>query len=210
MYYPGMFDDRPPVRTRDGQETDLHQGALRNLSFIRDTMERSASFTGVPGWGGVAIGIIGLVAAAVASTQATTRLWLMVWISAAIIALLVTIWATARKARRLGIPVLSGAGRKFTIGMAPSLITGTVLTIVFYANGIASLLPGVWLLLFGAAVLTAGITSVPVIRVMGVCFMVLGASAFLLPTQWGDILMAVGFGGLNMTFGFIIARKYGG
>ncbi|MFV1965778.1 MAG: hypothetical protein ACC628_10175 [Pirellulaceae bacterium] len=134
----------------------------------------------------------------------------MTWTSAAVLALLITVWATARKARRLGIPLLSGAGRKFTIGMAPSLIVGTILTIVFYSNGIASQLPGVWLLLYGAGVVTAGITSVPLIRVMGACFMVLGTAAFLVPTEWGDILMALGFGGLNSIFGIIIIRRHGG
>lgn len=205
-----MFKDRPPIPTKDRGEADLREGAFRDLSFIRDTMERSASFTAVSGWGGVAIGIVALAAAAVASMQPNARLWLLTWIATAVVALLITVWTTARKARRLGIPLLSGAGRKFSHGMAPSLIAGTVLTIVFYSHDIAGQLPGVWLLLYGSGVVTAGITSVPAIRIMGVCFMVLGTAAFLLPTEWGDGLMALGFGGLNLVFGIIIMRKYGG
>jgi hypothetical protein len=57
---------------------------------------------------------------------------------------------------------------------------------------------------------TAGITSVPLIRIMGACFMVLGTVAFMVPTEWGDIVMAIGFGGLNSMFGIIIVRRHGG
>jgi hypothetical protein len=205
-----MFEDRPPIPARDSGEAALREGALRNLSFIRDTMERSASFTAVSGWGGVAIGTLALASAALASGQPTTRLWLHTWIWTAVVALLIAVFATARKARRLGIPLLSGAGRKFTIGMSPSLVVGTVLTIVFYSEGMAGELPGVWLLLYGAGIVTASITSVPIIRLMGICFMALGSVAFLLPDEWGDLLMALGFGGLNVLFGITIIRNYGG
>lgn len=187
-----------------------HEGAIRNLSYIRDTMERSASFTAVPGWGGVGIAFVALTAAGIASVQPNSRLWLLTWVVAAFLALGIIIAATARKAKRTGAPLLSGAGRKFTIGMAPSLFAGAVLTTVFYQMGIAGQLPGVWMLLYGVGVLTAGTNSVSLIRVMGLCFIALGSVAFLLPTELGDILMALGFGGLNMTFGAIIVRRYGG
>jgi hypothetical protein len=45
---------------------------------------------------------------------------------------------------------------------------------------------------------------------MGVCFIVLGGLALLLLPTAGDILMAVGFGGLHVVFGAIIARGHGG
>ena len=209
-YYSDMLEDRPSVRTREEHPSSPREGALRNLSYIRDTMERSASFTAVSGWGGVGIGVVGFAAAGIASIQPNSRLWLITWICAAFLALAITVVATARKARSMGIPLSSGAGRKFTIGMAPSLFAGTILTAVFYQHEIAGQLPGVWLLLYGAGIVTAGITSVSAIRVMGICFMALGTVAFLSPTEWGDVLMALGFGGFNFLFGIMIIKKYGG
>ena len=205
-----MFQDRPPVRTREEAPTSLQEGAIRDLSFIRDTMERSASFTAVSGWGGVVVGFLAVAAAFVASIQPTDFQWLAVWMVTSGLGLLITIAATAKKAGRLGIPLLSGAGRKFTIGMAPSLIAGTILTFVLFYNGLTGILPGVWLLLYGAGVVTAGITSITAIRLLGVCFMVVGTAALLVPAEWGDAMMAVGFGGLNLLFGLLIVRKYGG
>lgn len=45
---------------------------------------------------------------------------------------------------------------------------------------------------------------------MGACFLVLGAVALFAPAAWGNLLMAVGFGGIHIGFGAWIARRYGG
>lgn len=85
-----------------------------------------------------------------------------------------------------------------------------VLTLVFFVQGNYNFLPGMWLLLYGAGVVTAGAYSVRIVPVMGACFMVLGVAAFFSPVAWGDWFMAAGFGGLQIIFGAIIARKHGG
>jgi hypothetical protein len=45
---------------------------------------------------------------------------------------------------------------------------------------------------------------------MGWCFIALGAVAFVLPTSYGNVMMAASFGLLHIAFGAIIARRYGG
>jgi hypothetical protein len=108
------------------------------------------------------------------------------------------------------IPLLSGPGRKFVAGFAPAMAAGIVLTPVLYRQGEAGLLPGVWLLLYGAAVVSGGGASVRVVPAMGALFMLAGALALFLPATSGDLLLAAGFGGLHIIFGTIIAVKYGG
>ncbi len=96
------------------------------------------------------------------------------------------------------------------ICFAPPLLAGAILTPVLYRAGAASLLPGAWLLLFGAAVVTGGALSVRIVPFMGAAFMLLGAAALLAPAAAGDLFMALGFGLLLIVFGAIIARKHGG
>jgi hypothetical protein len=45
---------------------------------------------------------------------------------------------------------------------------------------------------------------------MGFSFMAIGAVAFVGPAAWTGWLLALGFGGLHILFGAVIARRYGG
>jgi hypothetical protein len=193
---------------------ELQAYAMDNLRYIRDTIERAGSFTAVPGAGGILMASTALVAAWLAHAKATggpgSRSWLAVWLAEAVLALAIGILAAARKSRRARLPVLSGPGRKFLAGFAPAMLAGAVLTAALFAGGGAAFLPGMWLLLYGAAVVSAGGASARVVPLMGFCFMAAGTMALFLPAAWGDAALAAGFGGIHMVFGTIIAVKYGG
>jgi hypothetical protein len=195
------------------EPVELQAYAMDNLRYIRDTIERAGSFTAVPGAGGIWMASSALLAAWLAHTEAGgpgSGRWLAIWLAEAVLAMAIGILAAARKARRAGLPVLSGPGRKFMAGFAPAMLAGAVLTAALYTGGGAAFLPGMWLLLYGAAVLSAGGASVRVVPLMGCCFMAGGTVALLLPAAWGDAALAAGFGGIHMVFGTIIAVKYGG
>lgn len=166
--------------------------------------------TSVPGWGGVAMGGIAVAAAGVASLQAGPGGWLAVWLGAAVLALGVGGVAMVRKAEASGTSLTNRAGRLFVGAFVPPILAGAVLTALCFWTGLTALLPGIWLLLYGTAVTVAGMFSVPAVPVMGACFMALGAVTFLLPSGWGDLMMGLGFGGLQIGFGYLIARKHGG
>ncbi|MCA1635525.1 MAG: hypothetical protein LC802_17990 [Acidobacteria bacterium] len=198
-------------KTSDEPPPALHDRAMDNLRFIRETMERAASFTAVPGWGQFAIGITALFAALVASQQKKSpAAWLAVWFAEAVVSLGIAGWAMHRKARAAATPLLSQPGRKLVINLSPPMLVGALLTVVFYREGLAGLLPGLWLLLYGTGVVTGGAFSVRPVPVMGLCFMFMGAGALFCPPGWGDALLAAGFGGLHIIFGLHIARNYGG
>jgi hypothetical protein len=190
-------------------ELGLHEHAMDNLKYIRQTMERAGSFTAVPGVGGVLMGLTALGASRLAGQQANTAGWITVWIVAAGVALGIGILGAALKSRRFNMPLFSGPGRKFIAGFAPAILAGTVLTAVFYRAGLAGFLPGIWLLLYGAGVLSGGSASVRIVPLMGACFMFVGALALVAP-GWNDTLLPAGFGGLHLIFGMVIAVKYGG
>lgn len=188
----------------------LHDRAMDNLRFIRETMERASAFTAVPGWGQVAIGLTALVASWMAAQQLTKRAWLLTWLAEAILSLGLAGWTMQRKARAADQRLLSHPGRKLAMNFAPPILVGALLTIVLYRSGLTHILPGTWLLLYGAGVVTGGAFSVKPVPIMGLCFMTLGALALFVPPTWGNIFLATGFGGLHIIFGWHIARRYGG
>jgi hypothetical protein len=188
----------------------LDQRARDNLRFIRETMERAGSFTAVPGWGGVAMGITALGAAVVAYRQTQLTAWLAVWLVEAVLAVGIAGWTTLLKAREARVSLLAGPGRKFAMSFSPPIFAGALLTVILYRGGVAWAIPGTWLLLYGTGVVTGGAVSIRIVPLMGLCFMVLGAVALFCPASWGGAFLAGGFGGFHIVFGAVIARRYGG
>ena len=200
-----------PLRSTEPSATPSLGGhAADNLRFIRQTMERSATFTAVPGLGGVAMGAIGLIAAAVASRQPTADRWLLTWLAAAAIAATVGVAAMARKARLAGSTLTGANARRFAVGLSAPFIAGAAITYALWGTRTFSVMPSAWLLLYGAGVLTGGAFSVPVVRVVGALFIALGLAAVLTPPEWGNVWLGAGFRAVQIGFGIYIARNHGG
>jgi len=190
--------------------TSVGEQAEESLRFIRRTMERSATFTAVPGLGGAGMGAIGLSAAVVAATQDSAERWLLVWLLAAAVAVSVGAISMWRKAARVGAPLTGAVGRRFAMSLAAPLVAGAALTWGAWMDGDRAPLPGPWLLLYGTGVLAGSVFSVAVVRLIGLAFMAFGLAALVTPASWGDVWLGAGFGGLQLVFGIYIARKHGG
>ena len=200
----------------------LHDRAIQDLSFIRRTMEGAASFTDVPGWGLVVVGATALAAAPIAARQPTAGRWLAVWLAAAVVGASIGGGAMLHKMRRRfgpsGALLLSVPARKFLLGFWPAVLAGALLTLALvdpFTPGIephlaGRVLPGLWLILYGVGVTTAGAFSIRAVPLMGVGFIALGVIALFVPAADGDLMMALGFGALQMVFGVRIARRHGG
>ena len=199
-----------PIERGPDEPVAIHTRAMDHLRFIRETMESSTAFTAVPGWGGVGMGLSAVLAGWVASRPFAAGHWMTVWLIDAAFAAALGGWAMARKARRAGVRVSSGAGRRFVLSLSPPLLAAGVLTAVLVRTGAEAAIPGMWLLLYGTGVVTGGAFSVRAVPAMGLCFMILGGVAFLAPSAWGLWLLTGGFGGLHIVFGAIIARRHGG
>ena len=183
---------------------------MDNLRYIRETMERATPFTGISGWGEMAIGGTAFIASYIAAQQASFKAWFAVWVAEGLISLLIAGWSMDRKARGAQSSLVSGQSRKVVFSLAPPLIAGALLTLVLARAGAASAIPGTWLLLYGTGVITGGMFSVRAVPAMGLCFMLLGAVTLFTPAAYANWFMAAGFGGLHVLFGAIIVRKYGG
>ncbi|TMQ67719.1 MAG: hypothetical protein E6K78_03560 [Candidatus Eisenbacteria bacterium] len=60
-----------PLAHRTEEPLELQAKALDQLRYIRRTIEDAGSFTSVPGWGQVVIGLTALLAAWIAARQRT-------------------------------------------------------------------------------------------------------------------------------------------
>jgi len=183
---------------------------MDNLRFIRGIMESAATFTAVSGWGQVLIGVTAIAATFVADRQSLPWAWVAIWVAEAGIATGISVASMAVKSHAANVPLLSGPFKKLILTFSPAMLVGAVLTAVFIQRDLYALLPGSWLLLYGAAVVSAGTNSVRIVPFMGAAFMAVGTAAFLLPTALQPWMMLAGFGGLHIVFGLWIARKHGG
>ncbi|HXM93418.1 MAG TPA: hypothetical protein VOA64_04055 [Candidatus Dormibacteraeota bacterium] len=199
-----------PLRSLTPEPIPIDARAADHLRYIRETMERAGEFTAVPGWGGVAMGVTALVAAWIAARQHSAQTWLIVWLVEAFVAVTIATSAAATKAHRANSALFSGPGRKFLLSFAPPIMVGGLLTFALFRARAVATLPGMWLLLYGTAIVTGGAFSVRVVPVMGLCLMALGGAALLVPLAWGNALMAMGFGIVQIAFGAWIARNHGG
>ncbi|HVM74359.1 MAG TPA: hypothetical protein VMT75_01880 [Candidatus Saccharimonadales bacterium] len=199
-----------PNRAVRTEPIPIDARAADHLRYIRETMESAAEFTAVPGWGGVAMGLSAIAAAWLAARQSTPLNWAIVWLAEAFVAVAIAAPAAATKARRANSSLFRGPGRKFVLSFAPPIVVGGLLTLVLINLGIFSVLPGVWLLLYGTAIVTGGAFSVRAVPIMGLCLMAVGAGSLFAPAAWGNYFMAAGFGLTQIGFGFWIALRYGG
>lgn len=194
----------------DNEPIDLSDHAIDNLAFIRETMERSTSFTAVPGYGGMLMGVTAIVTAYIANGQDYLRNWLIVWVTEAFLAASIGLLAIWQKSKIGGQSLLSAPARKFALNFAPPIVVGVALTFGLWRFEHYGVMAAMWMLCYGAAVISGGAYSVKAVPVMGWCFIVLGAVTLTLPRGYGDEMMAASFGLLHIIFGAVIARKYGG
>lgn len=201
---------QPNTKNADpARPVSLNQRAEDNLRFIRDTMEGASVFTGVSGLGYLGAGLTALLAAWLAAQQTTDAAWLLVWMVELVIATVLAFSLLVRKTARQGKSVFSASGRKLLLAFLPTMTVGGLLTLSYFLQGRVGLLPGIWLGLYGAAVMTAGVWSVRVIPVMGALFLALAMWVLFTPVP-ADLMLAVGFGGLHIVFGIWIWRYHGG
>jgi len=204
-----MTINRTPS-TEQTKTPSLHTHAVNDLRFIRDMMERSSSFTAVPGWGTMLMGSTAIAASLIAGQNANMDHWLMVWLVESLIACLIGFISMTIKSRAINLPLFCKAGWRFLLNLFVAIIAGIPLTIVLYQNGQNELLPGLWLILYGIGVTTGGVFAIGAVQVMGGCFILTGMAALFASPLWGNAFLAFGFGGLHIFFGGIIAWRHGG
>jgi hypothetical protein len=187
----------------------IESRALGTLDYIRTSIESSSSLD-VPGMAGIVMGSIGVLAAILVSLPRWAPHWLSIWLTAAALAFVLGGALVARQIASRGHSRYLGPVRKFLLCLCPALLAGAVLTLVLEPAGMRAVIPGMWLLLYGCAVLSAStVTAAAVARLvstMGALFVVLGSMTFALPAAAHTAMLGLGFGVLHILFGILIGR----
>lgn len=199
-----------PLRNENSDPVSVGDRAAENLRFIRETMELSRNFTAVPGYGGVLMGLTAVGAAVVAYSQTTVRAWLVVWLVEAVLAFLIGLLAMWQKTRSSRGSLMSAPAKKLWLSSLPPMLCGVFITIGLWRHGHFEAMVPVWMLCYGAAVVCGGAFSIRYVPLMGWIFIALGAVAAVLPPDYGNLMMGLGFGALHIVFGAIIGRRFGG
>jgi hypothetical protein len=184
-------------------QIDSHAAAT--LRYIRDSMEGAASFV-VPGSAGIALGVIGLLAAGLSAAPSLHEHWLEIWLLAALAAAGVGSALLVRESSLRGLRLIGTPIRKFALCLVPSLAAGLIMTAVHWAYGNLHAIPGTWLLFYGCALISASTVTTRTIGVLGASFATLGVLALLLPAGAQILMLGAGFGGLHIVFGILIGR----
>jgi hypothetical protein len=206
----GSTQAEPTVSPHSRVPPALHSRAIADLRFIRDTMASVSAYTAFSGWGLTAVGAGALVAGMVATRQQHLEGRLLVWLADALVSIVVGVLASVLKARSAGQPLWAGPIRKFSLSFAPAILAGAVLTVVLLSTDFARLLPGIWLLLYGTGLASAGAFSARIIPIIGVGFFALGVLTLASAPALANALLMAGFGGLHVLLGLVIARRHGG
>lgn len=184
---------------------NLDSHAMATLRYIRDSMDAAGSVA-VPGSAGIAMGVIGLVATALSLIPELAAHWFAIWLAAAPVAALAGALLMARSTSIVSFIGGGKPGGKLLLGLVPSLFAGAVMTVVLWRADHLGAAPGIWMLLYGCALISAGAFTKVIVRWMGGCFVALGLLALLTPTQSQIPLLGLGFGGMHLIFGVLIAR----
>jgi len=197
-------------QTRGASPTRIDSKAAEHLKFIRNAIEASQTFTTIPGNGCISMGIMALCAAALEAATPLSRFWLPLWLVTALAASLTALYCMWSKARLQGLSISRAVSRRFFMTLAPAFFVAIVLTVVLPGLVSREVVAAVWLMLYGAALCTCGISTLRAVSVAGLGFLVLGTAAGFLPVGTAPITLAAGFGGIHIGLGIYVGKQHGG
>jgi hypothetical protein len=184
----------------------LDSHALGTLQYIRASID-AAGLLAVPGSAGIAMGAVGVLTAVLVSLKPLAAHWLQIWLIAGLVAIAFGTALMIHQVVTRGTALYRGPLRKFLMCLCPPLLVGGVLTWQLWLHGQIALIPGVWLLMYGCAVMAASTLTRRALAVMGALLAVLGIIALQLPLSYQNAVLGVGFGGLHLLFGILIGGR---
>lgn len=197
----------------------------KDISDIREMMQRSSRFISLSGLSGIMAGIYALIAAFIAFKIAYTfetieytevlvrnvtgkRFELiLIAITTLTLTVITGIVLTKNKANKQNLPSWDQNAKKVIINLLIPLVTGGVLILLFYQYGLIRLIAPITLIFYGLGLVNASHYTFRDIRVLGIIEIALGLIACFY-TGYGLLFWSIGFGVLHIIYGTTMYLKY--
>lgn len=195
---------------------------LRDISEIKQLMNRSSRFISLSGLSGVFAGIYAIVGAVVAgsllenenlnsvdpniSDELLSQLFLVAGV-VLVLALGTAVFLTTRKAGRNGQKIWESTTKRLLINFFAPLTAGGLFCLVLVQYELIGLIAPAMLIFYGLSLIHASKYTFGDLRSLGYANLVLG----LIATQFlgfGIYFWAIGFGLFHIVYGIWMYRKY--
>ncbi|MEG9328052.1 hypothetical protein V6B16_08895 [Salinimicrobium catena] len=195
---------------------------LRDISEIKQMMNRSSRFISLSGLAGVFAGIYALAGAVVAEqllgdqalntvapemNQEVLQQLFLVASAVLVLAIGTAVFLTTRKAGKNGQKIWETTTKRLLINFFAPLIAGGIFCLVLVQYGLIGLIAPAMLIFYGLSLIHASKYTFGDLRSLGYANLVLG----LLATQflgYGIYFWATGFGLFHIVYGIWMYRKY--
>ncbi|CAH8292755.1 hypothetical protein EV196_10378 [Mariniflexile fucanivorans] len=193
---------------------------LKDISEIKNMMNKSSRFISLSGLSGILAGIYALIGAALAYWIVTSsvrgylildgtifRICVFILLMVAFLSIVTGIVLTTRKAKKQGAEIWDNTSRRLVYNFLIPLVAGGLYIIIILSQGKYGHTGGLMLIFYGLALVNASKFSIGDIKYLGFIEIILGLIAALFP-GYGFWLWVLGFGVMHIVYGTWMHFKY--
>uniref|UniRef100_UPI004048409C hypothetical protein n=1 Tax=Mariniflexile sp. TaxID=1979402 RepID=UPI004048409C len=193
---------------------------LKDISEIKNMMNKSSRFISLSGLSGIMAGLYALIGAAIAYYLVMNfsygtlmldgqifRLCVFILFMVALLSIVTGIILTTRQAKKHGAKIWDATSRRLVINFLIPLIAGGFYILIILGQEKYGQTGGLMLIFYGLALVNASKYSIGDIRYLGFIQIILGLIAALFP-GYGFWLWVLGFGVMHIIYGTWMHFKY--
>ena len=193
---------------------------LKDISEIKDMMNKSSRFISLSGLSGILAGIYALIGAAIAYWLVTHysygtlkldgwvfRTCLLILALVALFSIVSAIFLTTRKAKKNNEKVWDSSSKRLILNFLIPLLTGGIYILIILGQEKYGQTGALMLIFYGLALVNASKYSIGDIRYLGFIEIILGLICACLP-GYGFWIWVIGFGVMHIVYGTIMYFKY--
>ena len=197
-----------------------NQDYLKDISEIKNLMNKSSRFISLSGLSGILAGVYALIGAAFTYYLVTNysygtlmldgwvfRTIILILFMIAFLSVITGIILTTRKAKKTGEKIWDNSSRRLLFNFLIPLVAGGLYTLIILWQGKYGQTGGLMLIFYGLALVNASKYSIGDIKYLGFIQITLGLIAALYP-GYGFWLWVIGFGVMHIVYGTWMHFKY--